>query len=93
MQRLSSRADDPTPSIQDLAQRVVTLRIVCGQYDQGGSDEDPLLVAHIAWIGFAWHAERIPRLSPKYITGSSVGCGRRLHTDKYGQLPINRLGE
>ncbi len=30
MQRLSSRADDPAPSVHDLAQRVVALRGVVG---------------------------------------------------------------
>ena len=66
------RADDPTQSIKDLAQRVVALRGVFGHEGQGRSDEGPLLVAHIAWIGFACHAESIPRLSPRCITGSSI---------------------
>ncbi len=50
------------------AQRVVALRGVFGHEGQGGSDEGPLLVAHIAWIGLTCHTEIIPRL--KCITGS-----------------------
>ena len=37
MQRLSSRADDPAPSVHDLTQRVVALRGVFGHEGQGGS--------------------------------------------------------
>ena len=65
------------------AQRVVALRGVFGHEGQGGSDEGPLLVAHIAGIGLTCHTEIIPRVSLKCITGSRslyVHCGRIANT-------------
>ena len=89
MQRLYARADDPTPSMKDLTQRVVALRGVFGYEGQGGSDDGPSSSLPSRGEGLR-HTERIPCVSPTCVTGAK-SCKRSV-IFRSGSSPVDPAG-